>query len=124
MKLKVMIYGAAVAGVAFYVYSVAVGPDPISVAQSQVTSELIDPNSAQFRDMNDFGNYVCGEVNARNSFGGYTGFQPFYVKGDEVLLGQAGIDPGSRLQNLKVRTRCLEHLTQDVSGNPAAAPTN
>lgn len=124
MKLKVMIYGAAIAGVGFYVYTVAVGPDPISFAQSQVTAELIDPNSAQFREVNDFGNHVCGEVNARNSFGGYTGFQPFYVKGDEVLIGQAAIDPRSSLQNLKVRTRCLEHLTQEVSGNPTAAPTN
>jgi len=114
MKFKVLFYGAATAGVAFYVYTTVVGPSPTSAAQSKVTSELIDPASAQFREVTDFGSHVCGEVNARNSFGGYTGFVRFYVKGDEVLIGQSGTDPDTLLQNAAISVRCIEHLAPDA----------
>lgn len=57
---------------------------------------LKDPDSAQFRNLvvheiaKDDGTVlynVCGEINAKNSFGGYVGFRPFYFSGDwgEVL---------------------------------------
>jgi hypothetical protein len=42
---------------------------------------LKDPMSAQVRHLRP-GKYpesVCGEVNAKNSMGGYVGFVPFYV---------------------------------------------
>lgn len=48
-----------------------------------VQSQLKDPASAIFggavarRDADGFV-YVCGSVNAKNSFGGYTGHQPYY----------------------------------------------
>lgn len=47
-----------------------------------------DPDSAKFRYMrfieagknNDtIGGFVCGNVNAKNSYGAYAGFSPFYV---------------------------------------------
>lgn len=51
---------------------------------------LNDPYSAQFRDVwmvkfgeeGAVGSAVCGEVNARNGFGAYTGYQPFAATGD------------------------------------------
>ena len=62
--------------------------DNLLVAKYQVLKVLKDPDSAQFRDMtvvaptkinkNQTG-IVCGEVNSKNSFGGYTGFHPFIV---------------------------------------------
>lgn len=45
-------------------------------------SDLIDPNSATFRNItyNDFFNKNwCGEINAKNRMGGYTGWQEFTV---------------------------------------------
>jgi hypothetical protein len=61
--------------------------------EALVKSDLKDPDSARFRNIRRV--YMptpkevstadpttlayCGEVNARNSFGGYTGFQPFAV---------------------------------------------
>lgn len=58
-------------------------------AESAVQSKLKDPSSAQFRNV-FFNKYVtpngpvpmvCGEVNSKNSFGGYRGFQRFVASG-------------------------------------------
>jgi hypothetical protein len=62
---------------------------------------LKDPSSATFRNVrivphkilpNEF--LLCGWVNARNSFGGYTGFEPFmvhfmngHIKGSPMIAG-------------------------------------
>lgn len=51
--------------------------------KGNVLSKLRDPDSAQFRDLrlvrNDTQAYLCGQVNSRNSFWGYTGFQWFFA---------------------------------------------
>ncbi|MEI9930578.1 MAG: hypothetical protein WDM89_08515 [Rhizomicrobium sp.] len=51
-----------------------------SVAQS-VASQMKDPNSVEFQNWHAFENQnglvVCGEINAKNSFGGYVGFVHF-----------------------------------------------
>ena len=51
-----------------------------AVAQS-VANQMKDPNSAEFRNWHAFesqnGLLVCGEINAKNSFGGYVGFTHF-----------------------------------------------
>lgn len=67
----------------------------IERAQAIVTKDFKDPGSAQFRndvayrppkpkDENDF--IVCGEVNGKNLYGGYVGFQKYYVLGDKSAL--------------------------------------
>lgn len=57
-----------------------------SKARSAVAATLADPGSAQFRNLrtsrvhSEQGSAlhsVCGEVNSRNHFGGYVGYQPF-----------------------------------------------
>ena len=54
---------------------------------------LRDPASAMFRNIqlrrNKNGDIVlCGEANAKNGFGGYTGFQPFIIgTNDDKSLG-------------------------------------
>lgn len=63
---------------------------------------LKDPDSAQFRNLvvrkifKDNGTVlynVCGEINAKNSFGGYVGFRPFYFSGDwGEVLGENNIE--------------------------------
>lgn len=54
----------------------------IQKAQAEIAGQLKDPSSAQFRNVKasktDKGfALVCGEVNAKNTFGGYVGFTPF-----------------------------------------------
>ena len=50
----------------------------INKAQQAVKELLVDPNSATFRYTRKALMGVCGEVNAKNSFGGYTGFKKFH----------------------------------------------
>lgn len=55
----------------------------IKKAKETVANELRDPESAQFRNIitkktNEFGGVtVCGEVNGKNAYGGYVGYQRF-----------------------------------------------
>ena len=69
---------------------VSTRPEPVT-AQDQaainlaVVDRLKDPATAQLRGVQVFGlsngdRAICGEVNGRNSFGGYVGFQPFYIR--------------------------------------------
>lgn len=61
----------------------------ISIAEKEMTQRLKDPGSAIFKESafypdkesgsNESNGYVCGLVNAKNSFGGYIGFQPYYI---------------------------------------------
>ncbi|MFA5170981.1 MAG: hypothetical protein WC426_05390 [Sulfuriferula sp.] len=64
-------------------------------AHSLATKTFKDPMSAEFRNelaykaekkdgTVDF--VVCGEVNAKNSYGGYVGFTPYYVNGSDVSI--------------------------------------
>lgn len=57
----------------------------IEDAKSRIAFKMKDPESARFADVsvNMTGKtpLVCGWINAKNSFGGYVGFKPFYVLG-------------------------------------------
>ena len=51
-------------------------------AEQAVRSLLRDPDSAQFKELSirigqDSKRYVCGQVNVKNAFGGYAGFDFF-----------------------------------------------
>jgi hypothetical protein len=64
-----------------------VGPEvPLPPAAQHVVAQaaanqMKDPNSAEFRNWHAFesqnGLIVCGEINAKNGFGGYVGFTHF-----------------------------------------------
>ena len=54
-------------------------------ARSLASYDLIDPASAQYRNLNAYqlsnGDIaICGEQNGRNRLGGFVGFQPFYLR--------------------------------------------
>ncbi|WP_243077748.1 hypothetical protein [Pantoea sp. MQR6] len=57
--------------------------DMIALGQDTVRETLKDPDSAKFesffRESSDGEGYVCGTINAKNSYGGYTGRSNFYV---------------------------------------------
>jgi hypothetical protein len=72
----------------------------ISLAEQVVTEGLRDPQSAMFRNVTIHHRdchsgqciddpagqvIVCGEVNAKNGFGGYTGFEGFVVWNGRVI---------------------------------------
>ena len=67
------------------------GAETIVAAERAVKGELKDPDAAQFRDVRanyteEFGVVACGRVNAKNEFGGYTGFRRFVSSGKSVIL--------------------------------------
>ena len=58
----------------------------------QLEAQLKDPGSAEYRNEHlyprktDEDLSLCGEVNSKNSFGGYVGFRRFMVSGKLVLV--------------------------------------
>lgn len=61
----------------------------VTRAKSAVTRDLKDPSSAQYRNLyisesTGAHHTLCGEINAKNGYGAYVGFKPFYaeVEGD------------------------------------------
>lgn len=50
-----------------------------SDAEKALEGVLKDPSSAEYRNISSSWEWVCGEVNAKNSYGGYTGYQPFLI---------------------------------------------
>ena len=59
----------------------------IVFAKESVRKQLREPESAEFRDIKLNSNGIpCGYVNAKNGFGGYTGFKRFVGMGDIVAI--------------------------------------
>lgn len=56
-------------------------------AQKAVKGSLKDPDSAIFQNTKA----SCGEVNAKNSYGGYTGFKKFYVSDGVAHMEEDGL---------------------------------
>jgi hypothetical protein len=52
----------------------------IEEAQAAAAYDLKDPDSAKFREVFERNGVVCGQINGKNSVGGYSGFMPFYAK--------------------------------------------
>lgn len=74
-------------------------------ATEYITNILKDPDSARFRFplppiagsistmvLRQSGYFLCGEVNGRNSYGGFTGFKPFLVIFTDITLSK--VDQG------------------------------
>lgn len=62
----------------------------IDVLKERVTELLKDPESAQFKSLSlTPGGVLCGEVNARNSFGGYVGFKKFVATEEKTFIDGA-----------------------------------
>lgn len=60
-------------------------------AERYIRSQLKDPESAKFRNVDayftkDGDTVACGEVNAKNSFGAYEGYKWFIGTGNNVLF--------------------------------------
>lgn len=64
--------------------------EAINQAKARVSYNMKDPDSAKFRNVRAAQRgkniMVCGEINAKNSYGAYAGFKPFLVWGESFLL--------------------------------------
>lgn len=74
------------------------------------SSQLLDPSSAQFRNMGVYESIACGEINGKNRMGSYVGFQRFYVAtGSKVAF----LDPNFDVNDLI----SANDLCSSMSGN-------
>lgn len=68
--------------------------EAIESAQESVRRSLKDPTSAQFRNVRliswSSGKVICGEVNAKNSYGGYVGFKRFVASPNSSQIERTG----------------------------------
>ena len=80
--------------------------EAISVLEAKTAASLKDPGSAQFRklELKLSRTILCGEVNAKNGFGGYVGFRPFVTTETGTTIWNGGC---SRTGDLDVRLACL-----------------
>jgi hypothetical protein len=64
-------------------------------ARTALLARLKDADSAKITSMRRVGEYVCGEVNSKNGFGGYTGAKKFSVSSNgEALIGGESVELG------------------------------
>lgn len=62
--------------------------------QEKIKGRLKDPASAEFRNVFVSSSYaVCGEVNAKNSFGGYSGYVRF-ISGSDMQVIESDMAAG------------------------------
>ena len=86
--------------------------------KAQVTRQFKDPGSAQYRNLFISGNslrVLCGEVNAKNSYGAYIGFNRFYSTGDPVLTRIGSSSSSSSSENF-----LLNEMWPSMCGNKIA----
>ena len=66
--------------------------------QEAIKAKLRDPESAQFRNVafhSASGTpLTCGEVNSKNAFGGYSGFERFIAAGDVLTVVESEMADG------------------------------
>jgi hypothetical protein len=53
--------------------------DPYAELRTAVANELVDPESADVKNVRRTDSGYCGEVNGRTRTGGYVGFQQFFA---------------------------------------------
>ena len=70
-------------------------PKELRAMMAKVTHHFRDPSSALFRSIEVLGDgSICGEVNAKNAYGGYNGFVSFLYKDGELANSfEAPSDP-------------------------------
>jgi hypothetical protein len=94
-KLSICIATAVIASVTTGTANAATTISIIKKAEASICATLKDCESARFRNETvkmgaDGTPIVCGEVNAKNSYGGYGGFQGFiYLGGGSTITAES-----------------------------------
>ncbi len=101
----------------------------IKSAQAAVSQKLKDPGSAQYgkafvapasESSETYANlrYVCGDVNAKNSFGGYTGATRY-----KVLLAEPAKGGGTQVLYTEMEAQPNDHIFTQVWWNNGCKST-
>jgi hypothetical protein len=86
----------------------------VADAKRAVADTFKDPDSVKFRDLGVYQRYnsgqrfLCGEVNAKNSYGAYVGYKTFYATdGDMHVIS----DEENRLDWINYREYCHKKIS-------------
>lgn len=86
----------------------------IAKVHKEVSRDFKDPDAAKYRGLGIYktktgktGNFVCGEVNAKNSYGAYVGFRGFVYSDGLVAIND---DDGARMYGILSDAICHERL--------------
>ncbi len=80
----------------------------VEALKSRLTASLSDPLSAQFRNLSlSFDDqFLCGEINGKNRFGGYVGFRRFavsdnaeYIEDNDLVILQRHLNKSADTDN-------------------------
>ncbi|MBU0749132.1 MAG: hypothetical protein KKG67_20310 [Gammaproteobacteria bacterium] len=89
--------------------------DFISKAKTNITRDFKDSSSVQWRNTYVSDNkfpVLCGEINAKNSYGAYVGFRKFYATSEPML--QQIADPEDSFVMDKTWPRMCTVITEQV----------
>jgi hypothetical protein len=83
----------------------------VAAGKERIAANLKDPNSAQFRRLFIAGKglpmkFLCGEMNAKNSYGGYVGFKKFFTAAGAASF--TAIDPEDPMRLFNYDIFCSE----------------
>lgn len=84
--------------------------------RAAILRALRDSSSAQFRDerFSEKTGYICGQINAKNGMGGYTGFKRYASSALDFILEDSGLLAS---QNTKEKTtqEIIEQLDREIN---------
>jgi hypothetical protein len=83
-------------------------PEHDSDLQNALSIELKDPSSSQFQNVTENPQLICGELNAKNSYGAYEGFKAFVFERASKTLWVADGDQANNhyKQFLDIMDKC------------------
>jgi len=94
-----MIFGSIFIVLASWSVYATVGKGWVDIYQAKkaVREQLVDPDSAEFRNMVSVSDgLVCGEVNSKNRMGGYAGYEKLiYERRDDGSINVMIPSPGA-----------------------------
>jgi len=76
-----------------------------AIAKDLVKARLKDPDAAKFQGLYantlpNGGIVICGEVNSKNKYGGYAGYQKFFSVGESVRFKEDAPETFDRLYRM------------------------
>lgn len=110
-------------------FKVPITSEQEQVATAAVAGMLKDPESARFQGLYGMQRAalpevtsICGEVNAKNSYGGYAGFSRFVVVGKHVELWDRNPKYGYSVGNSMITLICTPTTSAPASPGQVSAP--
>jgi len=89
------------------------GEKPADPALEVVAYDLKDPESAKYRELYSTEERLCGQINSKNSYGGYVGFRRFI---HDRLTKSTNFEPdfpdGRTIEELQADCKEADHVVE------------